>query len=523
MKLRNYKQGVDRQSMPLPPTLDECIGQDNPVRAIDIYVNTLSLKEMGFEYTEGELTTGQPPYPPGALLKLYLWGYFNRTNSSRRLELETYRNLEVIWLLQGMNPCYRTICFFRAHNKEAIKQVAADYILLCKELNLLGGKTVGIDSAFFEGDASKASIKTKKRLEKENTQLKHKIDRHLAKMDEEDQSDTAEETELKTLKERQQSCQNKIDHLSKSGETQYSTTDKDARILIKKTDKGPTAGYSLQIAVDEKNKLIVAHEVVNDGNDSHQLADIAIKAKEAMGVEKLDALADGSYYNQQKIKECIDAKITPYVPVVQRNRPTAEEERFKRDDFHYNAETDTYTCPVGELLKHHKNQNKNGKIMKGYNSNAKHCASCPMREGCLPEKTPYRQIYRWEHEEVIDEHKERMASAGKEQMQKRAALAEHPFGTLKLWLGWMHLLLRGFEKVRAEMNLLITSYNFKRVLNIIGVDAFCAYCKLRNRTTKIDDKEAILSYFCSITVILLVIFDFLLSFKASSVNFTHST
>jgi len=523
MKPRNYKQGVDRQSMPLPPTLDECIGQGNPVRAIDIYVDTLNLKEMGFEYSQGDLTTGQPPYPPGALLKLYLWGYFNRTNSSRRLELETYRNLEVIWLLQGMNPCYRTICSFRTHNKEAIKQVAADYISLCKELNLLGGKAVGIDSAFFEGDASKASIKTKKRLEKENNKLKQKIDRHLAKMDEEDQADTIENTDLEALKERQQSCQNKIDSLNKSGETQYSTTDKDARILMKKTDKGPTVGFSLQIAVDEKNKLIVAHEVVNDGNDTQQLANIAIKAKNAMGVGKLEALADAGYYNQQKIKECLDANVTPYVPVVQRNRPITEKERFKRDDFHYNAETDTYICPAGEPLKRRSDQNKNGKIMKGYNSSAKHCASCPMREHCLPEKMRYRQIYRWEHEEVIDEHKERMASAGKEQMHKRAALAEHPFGTLKLWLGWTHLLLRGFEKVRAEMNLLITSYNFKRVLNIIGVEAFCAYCQQRNRTTKTDDKEAILSYFWSITVILLIIFDFLLSIKGSSVNFTHST
>ncbi len=523
MKPRNYKQGVDRQSMPLPPTLDEFIDQGNPVRAIDIYVDTLNLKELGFEYSQGDLTTGQPPYPPGALLKLYLWGYFNRTNSSRRLELETYRNLEVIWLLQGMNPCYRTICSFRTHNKEAIKQVAADYISLCKELNLLGGKAVGIDSAFFEGDASKASIKTKKRLEKENNKLKQKIDRHLAKMDEEDQADTIENTDLEALKERQQSCQNKIDSLNKSGETQYSTTDKDARILMKKTDKGPTVGFSLQIAVGEKNNLIVAHEVVNDGNDTQQLANIAIKAKNAMGVEKLEALADAGYYNQQKIKECLDANVTPYIPVVQRNRPIMEKERFKRDDFHYNAETDTYICPAGEPLKHHKNQNKNGKIMKGYDSSAKYCASCPMREHCLPEKMRYRQIYRWEHEEVIDEHKERMASAGKEQMQKRAALAEHPFGTLKLWLGWTHLLLRGFEKVRAEMNLLITSYNFKRVLNIIGVEAFCAYCQQRKRTAKIDDKEAILSYFWSIIVVLLIVFDFLLSPRASSVNFMHST
>ena len=358
MEPRKYKEGVDRQSMPLPPTLDKCIGQENPARAIDIYVDTLDLKVMGFKYTSGELTQGQPPYPPSAILKLYIWGYLNRTNSSRRLELETYRNLEVIWLLEGLHPCYRTICSFRDHNKKVIKHVTADFISLCNDLNLFGRETVGIDSAFFEGDASKASIKTKKSLEKELNKLEHKIDQHLAKMEAEDQAAETESTRLQDLKEQLQSCQDKIDSLNKSGETQYSSTDKDARLLIKKTDKGPTAGYSLHIAVDEKNKLIVAHEVVNDGNDTQQLANIAIKAKDSMDVEELNALADGGYYNQQQIKECIDANVTPYVPVAKRNRPS-EDKRFERDDFQYNPETDTYACPAGEPLKYHCTQNKN--------------------------------------------------------------------------------------------------------------------------------------------------------------------
>jgi transposase len=485
MKPRQYKEGVDRESMPLPPTLDECIEQDNPARAIDIYVDTLNLKGMGFEYAGGELTRGQPAYPPSALLKLYIWGYLNRTDSSRRLELETYRNLEVIWLLKGMHPCYKTICSFRDHNKKAIKHIAIDFISLCKDLDLFGGETVGIDGAFFEGDASKASIKTKKSLEKNLKKVEHKIDQYLAKMDAEDQADEAEDSSLQVLKEQLQSCQDKLDSLEKSGETQYSTTDKDARLLKKQTDKGPTAGYNVQIAVDEKNKLIAAHEVVNDGNDSQQLADMALKAKESMGVEELNALADGAYYNQQKIKECLDTNITPYVPVPKRKRSATEGDRFERDDFQYDPEADSYICPAGESLKYHSNQNKNGKILKGYASAAKHCATCPMREQCLPPKTPYRQIYRWEHEEVVDAHKERMGNNGKEQMRKRASLAEHPFGTFKLWLGWTHFLLRGFEKVRAEMNLLITCYNFKRVLNIIGIEAFRAYCEQRNRTVQI--------------------------------------
>jgi len=521
MKLRHYKEGVDRLSMPLPPTIEECIDQDNIVRAIDAYVDTLDLEAMEFEYAGGQLTQGQPAYPPSALLKLYIWGYLNRTNSSRRLELETYRNLEVIWLLRGMHPCYRTICNFRDHNKKMMKHIAKDFMSLCKDLDLFGGETVGIDGAFFEGDASKESIKTKKALILNVKKLKNKIDKYLAEMDIEDEVTKAEDSVLQELKKQLKSCQNKLDSLEKSGETQYSTTDEDARLLKKASGKNPTAGYNVQIAVDEKNKIIVAHDVVNDGNDSQQLANMAKKAKETMEVEALDALADGGYYNQQKIKECVDANITPYVPVPKRKCSTSENTRFERVDFQYDSETDCYICPAGEALKHKGHQNKNGKKMERYASDAKHCATCPLHKQCLPAKTPYRQINRWEHEEVAEKHKERMANNGKEQMSKRGGLAEHPFGTFKLWLGWIHFLLRGLEKVRAEMDLLATCYNFKRVLNIIGIDAFLAYCEQRHKTAQSNEEEGVLLYFCSIMAILLAIFAIFWQFRASSIRSTY--
>jgi len=457
MSLRHYKEGADRQSQPLPPTLDECIDADNPARAIDAYVEMLDLEKMGFEYAGGELTRGQPAYHPEDLLKLYIWGYINRTNSSHRLELEARRDLEVIWLLKGLRPSYRTICFFRVHNKEVIKHVGADFISVCQDLELLGGETAGIDGAFFEGDASKGSIKTKTSLERRATQLAHKIDNYLAEMDAEDQ----DEIYLQTIRKDLRCCQDKLKVLEKSGETQYSSTDHDARLLKKPTGKGPTAGYNVQIAVDSKCKIIVAHDVVNDGNDSQQLAPMAKKAKEAMGSEHLTVLADGAYYNQMGIKECIEANITPYVPVPKKNRPADESTRFERDDFQYNPECNAYTCPAGALLKPSGTLEKKGKKMNKYSSKAKNCAACSLCNQCLPQKTPYRQIYRWEYEEIADQHKDRMKKKGAEQMKKRAALAEHPFGTLKLWLGWTHFLLRGFEKVRAELELLVLSYNFR--------------------------------------------------------------
>jgi transposase len=523
MKPRQYKEEIDRQTMPLPPTIDECIDEDNIVRAIDAYVDTLNLEEMGFEYAGGTLTTkGQPAYPPSALLKLYIWGYLNRTNSSRRLELETYRNLEVIWLLRGLNPCYRTICNFRSHNKKAMKEVAKDFMLLCKDLGLFGGRTVAIDGAFFEGDASKASIKTKKQLIAATKRLKNKINKYLAEKEEKAQSDPI----LQEMEKQLQSYQEKLDILEENGETQYSTTDKDARLLTKASGKNPTAGYNVQIVVDDEHKLIVAHDVVNDGNDSQQLARMAKKAKEVMEVDSLDALADGAYYNQQKIKECIDADIIPYVPVPKRKRPTNEEARFKRKDFQYDSETDSYICPMGESLKPKGVQNKKlkggKKKMVKYTSNEKNCATCTKQKECLPLKAPYRQIYRWEYEEVAEDHEERMAENGAEKMQERGALAEHPFGTLKLWLGWTHFLLRGLEKVVAELDLLITCYNFKRVLNIVGIDVFRAYCEQRNKTAQMNKKEVILFYFYTEMSILSTIFTIFLRLKALLMNFVYS-
>jgi transposase len=287
--------------MLLPPRVDEYVSEDNTVRAIDAYVESLDMAQLGFQHTVGGGGAGQPPYAPATLLKLYLWGYRNRTRSSRRLERETYRNLEVMWLLQGLHPCYKTIAAFRKDNASALKAVYTDFLLLCRDLDLFGGELVGIDSMFLEGDASKASIFTEKRLKTILERLEEKITAYLNLLDRHDAESKpadhpANETpfadKLTALQARQQTYRGLLEEVQASEDTQISCTDADARRLTKKTDKGPTSGYNAQCAIDSKHKLIAACDVVNDGNDSHQLTSMALQAKKNLDVDDLKAAAD---------------------------------------------------------------------------------------------------------------------------------------------------------------------------------------------------------------------------------------
>lgn len=484
---RQYKVGVPReQGMLLPPRIDEYISADNTVRAIDAYVDSLNLVQVGFQHTVGGGGAGQPPYAPGMLLRLYLWGYLNRTRSSRRLEVESYRNLEVIWLLRGLHPCYKTIADFRKDNARALKAVYKDFLLVCRELDLFGGELVGIDSLFLEGDASKASIYTEKRLTKLLARLEEKITAYLALLDQGDQeaqSTTSEDETLaekiKVLQTRQQSYQGLLEELRSCEDTQISCTDADARLLNKKTDKGPTAGYNAQCAIDSKHKLIVACDVVNDGNDSHQLTSMARQAKENLEVDTLTATADASYYAHHELKDCEDAGITTYVPEPDTNAAVRNQGRFPREDFDYDAEANRYRCPAGESLTLSGTRQQDGKKKFQYRSCPTVCAECAFQKQCLPKKSPYRTISRWEYEEVVERHRQRMQESGSEYMRKRAGLAEHPFGTLKVWCGWTHFLVRGLTKVQGEFHLLTTCYNFKRVLNLLGIAAFRSYCQQR--------------------------------------------
>jgi transposase len=487
MMNRTFKTGVDReQGSLLPPRVEDYVSADNPVRAIEAYVDGLNLAKLGFRHARRGVKVGQPPYNPADLLKLYLYGYLNQVRSSRRLEREAQRNLELIWLLGGLKPGYRTIAKFRAENWAALKAANRTFILLAREAGLLSGALVAIDGAFFHGDARKGSITTRKRLTEQLAKLDEDIEAYgiaLASNDaEEDRPSGGGDgggdgedigQKMAALMAKRTKAQEEIDRLDESGETQLSRTDPDARLLTKSGQA--VAGYNVQVAVDEKHKLIVASEVVNDGNDTGQLYPMAKVAQEALGAETLQVVADTGYYNGNTLKACEDDKIVAYVPQVQRSSRLKKQGRFSHEDFSYDAEADVYRCPAGAALTPSKTLKHNGDRMeRRYTSRQAVCGACALRERCVTAKTPVRTVRRWEHEDVLDRHRARMNDAGDDMMRRRASLAEHPFGTLKCRAGYRHFLVRGFNKVRGEWSLMALCYNLTRVLNILGIEGFKA-------------------------------------------------
>jgi transposase len=497
MTNRTYKTGPNREQLSLlPPRVEDYVAPDNPVRAIEVYVCALDLEKLGFKHAVGGGGAGQPSYHPADLLKAYLYGYLNRIRSSRRLEQEAQRNLELMWLLKGLTPGYRTIANFRRDNWAALKATNREFVLLLRELQLLGGELVAIDGAFFHGDASKASIKTRKRLAEQLAGIDRDIEEYGKALQ---ANDATEETQssgdenggsrnngavadkLAALMAQRAKAQADLDRLKDSGETQLSTVDADARLLSKRGHL--LAGYSVQIAVDDKHKLIVASEVVNDGNDTGQLYAMAKAAKQALGAETLRAVADTGYYNGAALKECEEGGIVAYVPEPKRTGILEGKGRFTHEEFSYDAEADAYRCPAGALLRPMNGfkTNTGGRLEIRYVSRKSVCKACPLREQCLSQKAIIRTIYRWQHEAIIERHRARMKDASA-LMRQRACLVEHPFGTLKCRAGYRHFLVRGFAKVRGEWSLMALCYNLTRVLNILGIDGFVAF--FANRATE---------------------------------------
>jgi transposase len=484
MTNRRYKGGVSReQASLLPARVEDYVGRDNPVRAIEGYVRTLDLAKLGFCHAERGRGVGQPPYDPADLLKLYLYGYLNQVRSSRRLAREAQRNLELIWLLKGLKPKQRTIADFRKDNWAAFKAVNRSFVLLLRELGLVGGTLVAIDGAFFDGNASKASITTHKRLTEQLAALDRDIEAYGAALDTNDSAeaegsdgggdgggggdgDLAER--VAALVAKRAKAQADLDRLEATDDTQLSRTDADARLLSKSGQR--VAGYNVQTAVDDKHALIVVSEVVNDGNDTHQLDKMAAAAKQALDVKTLQAVADAGYYNGVALKSCEEQDIVAYVPLPERNSRLVAQGRFTHEEFVYDGETDSYRCPAAEQLLRTKTPRQNGdRVEIRYVSRKAVCDACPLRLRCVTDKQPTREILRWEHEQVIERHRARMQNADA-MMRRRKALVEHPFGTLKCRAGYRHFLVRGFDKVRGEWSLMALCYNFTRLLSILGFD-----------------------------------------------------
>ena len=489
MSRRQYKTGVNRdQAQLLPVRVEDYVSQTNVVRAIDAYVATLDLSELSFSKTDIRSSRGQPAYEPGMLLKLYLYGYQQGIRSSRKLEQETHRNLEVIWLMSSLQPSYKTIANFRKENATGLRAVNRDFVLLCKELSLLGGETVAVDGSFFKADASKDSIYTEKQLNQQLEALEQKIKHYqdaLAAQDQlEDEArlgsfveDAQLPEKLERLQQRQMEKQALKRQLEATDDKQVSTVDPDARLLKKRGQS--TAGYNAQIAVDDQHKLIVATEVTQDGNDAHQLSPMLEASQAILQSKNLTGLADSGYYNGDQLKSCEKNQITVYVAIPDSGKSMRKKGYFTLEAFSYDAQQDRYICPQGQALTPYGDPFlRNNKWRTRYASQAKHCSACTSRDHCFSPKSSRRQIQRWEHEAVIDRHKAKMKQVP-DMMKKRGAIVEHPIGTLKHRAGMHHFLMRGLEKCRGEFSLMATSYNFTRVLNILGVDEFTAYCKAR--------------------------------------------
>jgi transposase len=489
--MRRYKRGIDRGQVDIfPARLDDYVNANNPVRAIDAYIESLNLRELGYIQTQAKQSAaGQPAYAPGTLLKLYLYGYLNRVRSSRQLERECQRNLEVVWLLQGLKPSYKTIADFRKVHGQALRQTHRDFILLCKHLGLFGGERVAVDGSYFKGSVSQKSFRTRARLTREIEQLQRQIDGWLTELDQRDhqecdvpevQSDLAGKLEqLKALQAHKATKQRQRSTLEQADKDQHSDVDPDARLLSKAGQK--VAGYNVQIVTDTRHKLLVTDEVTNQGNDLRQLYPMSQQAKTVLGVPALEVLADAGYYHSAQINACIEAQITPYVTEPDKEADRRRKGKLLRADFVYLPQADAYRCPGQHLLRPSGLPRlQNGYYHQRYNSSATDCRCCSLRARCLSRKATCRELWRSEHEQVMQDHHHRML-ANPQIMRQRSAAVEHPFGTLKRRAGWDHFLVRGLAKVRGEWSLMALAYNFTRVLNLLGLDGFRKACAQRMR------------------------------------------
>ena len=458
------------QDSVLPYRLEDYVTEDNPVRVIDVFVCELDLTGLGFDGMHPQ-ATGRPGYHPSALLKIYLYGYLNRIQSSRRLERETQRNVELMWLTGRLMPDFKTIANFRKDNGPAIRDVCRQFIVLCRKLNLFSQAVVAVDGSKFKAvnnrDRNFTSAKVQRRME----QIEASINRYLSALDVADQQEAGTEhgrssklkAKIEALKQRMQQLKEIGVLVQAAPDKQISLTDPDARSMATSGKGTGVVGYNVQTAVDAQHHLIVAHEVTNVGNDRGQLASMAQQAQTAMGRKDLEAIADKGYFKGEEILACESVGITPFVPRPLTSGSKAEG-RFGKQDFVYEAEDNTYRCPAGQRLTWRFASVEDGMTLHSYWTSA--CQACPLKAKCTTGKE--RRIKRWEHESVLETMQQRLDQAP-EKMAVRRQTVEHPFGTIKAWMGATHFLTKTLGRVSTEMSLHVLAYNLKRVMKVLGV------------------------------------------------------
>ena len=470
--MKRFVQGMDRaQATLLPECLEDWIGEDNPVRVIDAFVDALDLGEIGFAGVE-PAATGRPSYHPSVLLKLYIYGYLNRIQSSRRLEREAGRNLEVLWPLKRLAPDHKTIADFRTDNGAALRKVCARFVELCRELGLLAKASVAIDGSKFKAVNNRDKNYTEGKVARRWAQLEESVARYLSQLDTADRQEPSEALAIKALhlKEKMAKLESEMLRLSAhehamlmSADKQVSLTDPDSRSMATSGRGSGVVGYNVQTVVETKNHLIITHDVTNTGSDRGQLARMGKAAQAVLRADKLEAVADRGYFNSPEILECHESGITVTLPKPMTSGAKSEG-RFGKQDFVYIAAEDIYRCPAGERLTYRMTGEENGKLMHRYWTSAN--PNCPLKSKCTTGSE--RRIPRWEHEHVLEAVQERL-DRDPDAMRRRRETVEHPFGTIKARMGATHFLCKTLPKVAAEMALHVLAYNLTRVLNIMGV------------------------------------------------------
>lgn len=478
--MKRFIEGENRfQATLFPERLDEYISEDNAVRVIDVFVDKLDLYELGFSGAEPR-ETGRPGYHPATMLKIYVYGYLNRIQSTRRLERETHRNVELIWLTGRLMPDFKTIADFRRDNRKAIRRVCAEFVGVCRELDLFSATLIAIDGSKFKAVNSRDKNFTRKSVERRLRKTQANIDRYLAKLDAVDREEPEiREVTAVELKQKIASMEAKMEELKQRKseveahpDKQVSLTDPDARSMMK-AGGGSVVGYNVQTAVDSKHHLIAAHEVTDSPSDRGQLSSMALQAKAALASDALEAetedtqaltaVADPGYYKGEEIVDCYEAGIKALVPKVDTSESKAKG-RYSKSDFRYDADRNEYVCPAGQRLMYRFDSVENGKTLWVYMTYQ--CASCSLQSKCTTADA--KRLKRWEHEAVLDAADAELKKQP-DAMRQRKQIVEHPYATLKHWMGSTHFLMKRLPNVQTEMSLHVLAYNLRRAINVLGV------------------------------------------------------
>ena len=475
-----HLSGTDRsQLLLLPEAIDDYVGPNNPVRFIEAFVDGLDLQAAGFVRVHAK-ALGRPGYDPADLLKLYIYGYLNRVRSSRRLEAETQRNIEVIWLLRHLRPDFKTIADFRRDNRSAFRQVFREFVLLCRQLDLFGRELLAVDGTRIKAVNSKDRNFTRAALAKIIGDADDRLSKYMAHLDKVDADEAADggdvgrdnklAEKIAAIRGRRERHKALLDELDRTGEDQISLTDPDSRAMARMTRVG--VGYNVQLAVDTKHKLIAEQEVTNQVLDMGLLAPTVTAAMEALGVETIEAVADRGYFKFEDIEACEAAGVTAYVP-----RPirgfSAREGFFTKEEFRYQPNRDVYLCPANVVLSPRYFGKVRDNVKIDY-INRKACPTCPLKPRCTT--MAYRRVTRLENEAVLDRMAARLA-ARPDMIGQRRESVEHPFGTIKQWMNQGAFLMRRLENVRGEFSLTALAYNIRRAISLVGVSGLMAAAK----------------------------------------------